>query len=198
MCAYENWHGGWSLGPRYLLPAVFLAAWPLAEVSRRVSRAATILFAAAAVAAASFFLFSSSTFWFYPAEPWNAPRFFSAFWLSRGWFVPTLAGTNAAGVALLAIASMIAAAAALGAFLPRGGDRLLAALAGAAVFALFFAGPPPRGRFEDRLTRARILESIADIDPDRGELIRLGGEAVTASDRAAWERAVAHYAAVRP
>src|SRR6185369_10768832 len=33
MCAYENWHGGWSLGARYLLPALFFAAWPLAEVS---------------------------------------------------------------------------------------------------------------------------------------------------------------------
>jgi hypothetical protein len=197
MCAYENWHGGWSLGPRYLLPVLLLAAWPLAEVSRRASRAATILFAAAVVAAAAFFLFSSSTFWFYPAEPWNAPRFFSAFWLSRGWFVPTLVGGSAGGVAVLAIATAIAAAAALRAFLPRRDDLLLGMLAGAAGFALLFAGPAPHGAFEDRLTRARILESFTDLDSDRGELVRLGAEAATASDRAAWERAVAHYAGRR-
>jgi hypothetical protein len=29
MCAYENWHGGWALGARYLLPVALLAAWPL-------------------------------------------------------------------------------------------------------------------------------------------------------------------------
>src|SRR6185369_12631772 len=103
----------------------------------------------AVVAAAAFFLFSSSTFWFYPAQPWNAPRFFSAFWLSRGWFVPTLAGANVGGIAVLAVATAIAAAAALGALLPRRDDLLLGMLAGAAGFALLFIGPAPRGTFND-------------------------------------------------
>jgi hypothetical protein len=193
MTAYENWHGGWSLGPRYLLPILFFAAWPLAGLAGRPSRVATILFAAAVVMAALFFLFSSSTFWFYPAEPWNAPRFFTAFWLSRGWFVPTLAGASAGGIAALAAATAVGGAAALRACVPARDDLLLGVLAGAAGFALLFAGPPPRGAFEDRLTRLRILESFTALDPFRGDLVRLGAEVMTPSDRAAWERAVRHY-----
>ena len=29
LSAYPNWHGGWSLGSRYLVPLVFLAALPV-------------------------------------------------------------------------------------------------------------------------------------------------------------------------
>ena len=193
MCAYENWHGGWSLGPRYLLPVVLFASWPLAALPENASRALRILFGAAVVDASLFFLFSSSTFWFYPAEPANGLRFFSAFWLSHGWFVPTLAGASGAGVAVLAAATAVGAAAVFRAFFPRRDDVVLALLAGAAAFALWFAGPPPRGRFDDRLTRLRILESFTGLDPGKAELARIGGEAETPTDRAAWERTVLHY-----
>ena len=192
MCAYENWHGGWSLGPRYLLPVLLFAAWPLAAQSESSSRTVRILFGAAVVDAALFFLLASSTFWFYPAEPADGPRFFSAFWLSHGWFVPTLAGASAIGVAVLAIATAVGGTAALRAFFPRTDDTVLSSLAGIAAFALLFAGPAPRGRFDDRLTRLRLLESFTRLDPGKTELLRIGAEAETPSDRGAWERAVAH------
>jgi len=193
MCAYENWHGGWSIGPRYLLPVLLFAAWPLEGLSANASRTMRILFGAAVVDAALFFLFSSSTFWFYPSEPANGPRFFSAFWLFHRWFVPTLAGASASGVAVLAIATAGAGHAAIRLLHRHRGDIVLSSLAGVAGFALLFAGPPPRGRFDDRLTRLRLLESFTRLDPGKAELIRIGAEAETATDRAAWERSARHY-----
>jgi len=193
MSAYENWHGGWALSARYLLPILLLAAWPLARVSAGDSRRAPILFGAAAVFSAIFFLFSTSTFWFYPADPANAPRFFTAWWLARGWFVPTLAGATVGGVAVLAAATVVAGAFALRGLLAGRDASILAVLGGIAAFALIFAGPAPRGSFDDRLTRARIFESFTSLDPGRGELLELAKEAETPSDRAAWARAVAPY-----
>ena len=221
MCGYENWHGGWALGARYLLPAVFLACWPIAA-GVPSGRAGRILFGAAAAASALFSLWSGSTFWFNPAQPTNAPRFFTGFWLARGWFVRTLAGDSLAGVVVLALATFAAGAIAFAALfstrLDAGSDTRLEAvsrtrldgasfarldgssgtrldgaialLAGAAGFALFFAGPPPRARFDDRLIRVRLLESFTELDPGRAELLRLAPEAETDTDRAAWARAV--------
>ncbi len=193
MCAYENWHGGWAVGPRYLVPAVLLAAWPLAHLSAADSHRRRLLFAACAAYASLFFLWSGVTFWFYPATPWNGIRFFSAFWLSKGWLVPTLAGSSWPAILPMVAATVVAAGAAFRPLIPRGSDATLAALGAAAGFTLLFAGPPPQARFADRLTRARIFESFTVLDPDRSELLRLGPEAETPSDRAAWEGVVHHY-----
>src|SRR5262249_44697540 len=47
LTGYPNWHGGWSLGDRYLLPLVFFAAAPIARaLATPLSRG---LFVAAAV-----------------------------------------------------------------------------------------------------------------------------------------------------
>jgi hypothetical protein len=179
MCGYENWHGGWALGSRYLVPVVLLAAWPLAEIRGAGSR---WYLAIAASAAASYFLLSGSTFWFLPREPANTIRFYSGFWLSRGWITPNLAGS-----AWVSLAVPVAATAAAGAaaFLPvfsDGGRTLLALSAGALACALLFVGPAPRGAFDDRLTRARLLESFTPLDPDRIELRKLAAEARTPDD----------------
>ena len=192
MCCYENWHGGWALGSRYLVPVLFFALWPLGFAARE-SKAARILFAGAAVYSGIFFLWSTSTFWLYPADPLNAPRFFTAWYLSRGWFVPTLAGSTLAGAVVLGAATVIAGAAALRPLLRNGSEAAMAILSGMAAFALVFAGPPPRGSFEERLTRVRALESFTPLDPARRELLKMGAEAETESDRRAWERTVAHY-----
>jgi len=192
MCCYENWHGGWALGARYLLPVVLLAAWPLGFAARE-SKAARVLFAAGAVFSAAFFLFSGSTFWFYPADPINAPRFFTAWFLSRGWFVPTLAGSTLGGLLVLAAATIVAGIAALRPLLRNREESTLAVLGGVAAFALIFAGPAPRASFGDRLTRVRMLETFSGVDPERQELGRLRPEAETPTDRLSWERAAAHY-----
>ncbi len=198
MCAYENWHGGWALGARYLLPAALLVSWPLARLSERTSPLRRLLFSGAVVFSAILFLFSGSTFWFYPAAPVNAPRFFTAYWLAQSWLVPTLAGSSILGVVLLAGATAVAGGMALCRLLPARNHFVLAILTGVAAFALLFAGPAPRGTFDDRLTRIRILESFTDLDPDRQELLRLGSEAQTPSDRAAWTRTVRHYGLAGP
>jgi hypothetical protein len=192
MCCYENWHGGWALGARYLVPVGLLAAWPIAFAARE-SKPARLLFAAAAVFSSAFFLFSGSTFWFYPADPINAPRFFTAWFLSRGWFVPTLAGSTLMGALILAAATIVAGAAALRPLLKNREESALAVLGGLAAFALIFAGPAPRASFGDRLTRVRMLESFTDLDPGRRELAGMRVEAATPADRIAWERTAAYY-----
>jgi hypothetical protein len=40
LTGYRNWHGGWSLGDRYLLPVLFLAGLGLPHASGRLSNAA--------------------------------------------------------------------------------------------------------------------------------------------------------------
>jgi hypothetical protein len=93
----------------------------------------------------------------------------------------------------MAATTVIAGGFALGPLLTGRAEMALASLIGIAGFALFFAGPPPRGTFDDRLTRLRILESFTALDPGRSELLQLGAEAESASDRLAWERTVEHY-----
>jgi len=196
MCGYENWHGGWALGARYLLPAGLVAAWPLAFAARD-SRRARLLFAAAAVFSAAFFLFSGSTWWFYPADPVNAPRVYTAWFLSHGWFVPTLAGSTFGGALVLAAATIVAGIAALRPLLRNREEIALGVFGGLAAFALIFAGSPPRASFGDRLTRVRMLESFTDLDPGRRELAGMRGEAETPADRLAWERTAAYYGLTR-
>ncbi len=69
LCGYPNWHGGWSLGSRYLLPGLFFAALPLAwALAGSVSRG---LFLAAAIFAASVHgLLTASWPHFPPEMPW--------------------------------------------------------------------------------------------------------------------------------
>jgi hypothetical protein len=181
MCGYVNWHGGWSLGPRYLLPVLLLAAWPLASWNPgRPARAAA---AAAVVFSAAFFFLGGATFWFLPHRPFPTIRFFSAWFLARGWIVPTWLGGTPAALGLPLAATVVATVFAVGAWLPRSRDRWLAGGAGLALFCLLFAGPPPAGTFSDRLVRAKIFSVDSGLDPDRAELRALASEARTESDR---------------
>jgi hypothetical protein len=173
MCGYENWHGGWALGSRYLLPAVLLASWPLSSVARPGGSAfARWYFAIAASFAAAYFFLSGSTFWFLPREPENTLRFYSGFWLSRGWITPTLAGSGWLALTLPLAATIAAAVAAFRPFFRDAGRAVLALAGGALLCGLLFLGPPPRGRFGDRLTRARLLEGFTSLDLGLDELRR--------------------------
>jgi hypothetical protein len=194
MCGYENWHGGWAIGSRYLVPGILLAGWVLAGAGElpwpALSRG---LFCAAAFFAAAFFFFSGATFWFLPPVPADGLRFYSAFWLSRGWAAPTLLGSSLPALLLPAAATAAAGLLAFRSAMGEAGRSVLVAAAGLLAFALLFLGPRPRGRFEDRLTRAMLFESFTDLDPARAELVRLVPEARTPRDRAILGRVLRHY-----
>lgn len=193
MDGYANWHGGWCLGSRYLLPALFFAAWPLAGMggSRR-GRAAVQVFAVLAVFAASFFFLSGATFWFLPHEPPLGIRFYSAWWLLRGWVTPTLSGSSAAVLLLPAAVTLAAAVAAIYP-VARGALRTTCLLAcGLLLLALLFAGPAPAGTFGERLTRAWIFDTSSALDPGHRELFDMGEEVKTSSQLRLWRGAVAH------
>ncbi len=191
MCGYENWHGGWALGSRYLVPVLLLAAWPLAGVGEADGGApAKLFFAVAAAYAAAYFFLSGSTFWCLPHVPALGVRFYTGYWLSRGWAAPTLAGSSLPAQLPVLLATGAAAAAAFGAAIRDRGRALLVAAGGVLAFALLFAGPAPRGDFGSRLVRAMILDRDSDVDPRRVELRQLEPEAKTPGEREAWKRAV--------
>ena len=191
MCGYENWHGGWALGSRYLLPVLLLAAWPLAGVGEADGGTpAKVFFAVAAAYSAAYFFFSGLTFWCLPHIPALGVRFYSGYWLSRGWAAPTLGGGSLPAQLPVLLATAAAAASAFGAAFRDRGRALLLTAGGVLAFALFFAGPAPRADFGSRLTRAMILDGDSDVDPQRAELWRLEPEAKTPAEREAWKRAM--------
>jgi hypothetical protein len=198
MCGYENWHGGWSLGSRYLLPALLLSAWPLAGVGREPGPGGPALAAAVAMAvySAAFFLFSSSTFWYLPHQPALGVRFYSAFWLSRGWHVPTLLGDSAAALAPVAAATAAATFAAVQGLFRRRSGAVIAVATGLLAFALLFAGPPPQGTFGKKIVRAWIYHVCSGRDPESTELKSLASEARTPEDFVALRRALLYGTAV--
>jgi hypothetical protein len=197
LCGYENWHGGWCVGSRYLVPAVLLAAWPLAGTGDpswgRTAAPARFAFTVGAAYSAAYFLFAGSTFWAIPADPLPGLRFYTAFWLSRGWTVPTLFGSGLAAALLAALATAIAAAAAFFGAPRRPTGALIAGLLGILAFALLLTLPPPRGAFGDRLARAMILDGGSEADPGSEEMKKVGAEARTPAQREAWREAVEHY-----
>lgn len=194
MCGYENWHGGWSLSSRYLLPVLFLVAWALpAALPSSSPKLSAGLVAAAATYSAIYFFFSGATFWFLPPEPPNVLRFYSAFWLSRGWTTPTLLGNGWASLSLPASVTLGALLVSSREAIGEWGKTFLAVSAGALLFALYFLGPPPSGTFGDRLARARIFDSSSGLDPERIEIRRLGTEARTPAEYRAWVRGLSRY-----
>ncbi len=200
MCGYENWHGGWALGSRYLVPVLLLAVWPLASIGKPRGGADTgarpgdlsrWFLAITVSGSAAYFFLSGSTFWFLPLEPANTIRFYSGFWLSRGWIAPTLAGSGWVALAVPFAATVIAAIAAFRPLFGETGRSLLALAAGALLCAFLFVGPPPGGTFDDRLTRARLLEGFTSLDPNRIEIRKLAAEARTAGDMRSLSRVLA-------
>jgi hypothetical protein len=143
--AYPHWEGGWSLGARYLLPALFLCAaalpWALDGSATR-----SVFAAAAVFSAANFFLIAGT----YPhtpdAMPWPAATL-------AGWLVVRGASAPNAGTALgipaalsLVPPALALAAAGLSALRVLAGPRprraVVLAAAGLAVFAATLAFPP--------------------------------------------------------
>jgi hypothetical protein len=148
---YPNWHGGFTVGPRYLVAAMPFLVFPLAFRGGGRLEAAQLGASAGAVA------LTSLVFPFVPggfALPWGS---FSAPLLSRGLVVPNLLHLAPGGLAAVVVPFLMVGAAAVATF---GRRRLLPAAAGAAIWIgagialAAFAPPGPR----ERLLRAYVAD----------------------------------------
>lgn len=190
LAGYANWHGGWAIGSRYLLPLLFFvsAALPFALESP-LSRG---LFCAAAVFSAGAHVLATLSWPHFPLDFGFPPVNASGWFLARGWVAPNL-GIEA-GLAPLAslvppvAAALLALGAALSAARPiRPAAPIVFAL-GAAPLALLLLLPPPIA-YTARLLRATIFGNYSGLDPRREELRREVAAASTPAERVQAERA---------
>ncbi len=181
MTGYPNWHGGWSLGSRYLLPILF---FPIVAAGHALATPLSRgLFAAAVVFSVASQFLLSSTFPHFPDNvPWPAATG-SAWFLARGWTAPTLAGISGiAGLLLPAAAFLAALALSIRASGPLAPRASVAALLGAAPLVLLLLRPPELV-YGARLWRAAMFGAYSGRDPAREELKAVALEAATDGQR---------------
>jgi hypothetical protein len=171
LSGYPNWHGGWSLGSRYLLPGVFFAALPLAwALDGPLSRG--LFVAATAFSVVSHALLTSA--WpHFPVEiPWPAATG-SLWFLAHGWVAPNLGTLLGAGPALsllpalaLTLWALVAASRAAAPVRPAASIACLIGVAPLVVLTL----RPPELPYFGRLWRAGVLGAFSGRDDARQEL----------------------------
>lgn len=184
LTGYPNWHGGWALGSRYLLPLVFLPAAALPFALRgALSRG---IFAAAAAYGAAVHVLAAFSWASFPLDFTFPPASGSAWFLARGWVAPNLgmlAGLpDVLSLLVPAAGAALALAFALRAARPLVPPGSVAALAGAAPLVLLLARPPEIG-YAGRLLRAAIYGDYSGRDPARAELAKVVREASTPVER---------------
>jgi len=184
LCGYPNWHGGWSLGSRYLLPGVLFAALPIAwALGTPLARG---LFLAATVFAVAGHALLTASFVHLPLEmPWPAAT--GALWfLGRGWVAPNLGTLLGAGPALSllvpAALTVFAVWRTARAAAPTRPVVALAALIGIAPLAALLLRPP-EPPFYGRLWRAGVLGAFSGLDDERRELGAVALEASTPGEK---------------
>jgi hypothetical protein len=178
MSGYPNWHGGWSLGNRYLLPLLFFPA--LATPRALASSLSRLLFSVAAAYSIGAHLLMAVSFPHFALGVGWSPLTAAAWFVRKGWIAPAiLPGPAAAGIALLL--TLVALAAAVAPARAASG-RLAAPLAGFALVAAVVALSPAPA-FGSRLWRAAVFGKFSGRDPAGGEL-----RAVAASARSNRER----------
>lgn len=195
LCMYPLWHGGGSLGSRYLLPGLFLVVVPIAYgLDSALSRG--LFVAATAFSIAQHFLLTAT----YPhlglEFPWPAATA-SLWFLERGFVAPnlgTLAGAGPLGSLLPPMAATLAATLLATRFARPMSPRVSWALSiGLAPLAVLLMRPPPVS-FETRLLRAGVIHDFSGLDPEAKELQTVKREATreatTPEDRRRAERAV--------
>ncbi|HSS44769.1 MAG TPA: hypothetical protein VLO07_05440 [Thermoanaerobaculia bacterium] len=183
MTGYPNWHGGWSLGSRYLMPVLFPAAFAIGQaLESPVSRS---LFAAAMVFSVLTHVLLTVTWPYFPLNvPWP-PATASLWFLKRGWIAPNLFGAaGARGLALpvAGAAVLVALATALAVAGLARRRRWSAWLLGGGALAVTLLFPPQIS-FGGRLWRAAVFGKYSGLDPKREELRRVMQAAATPSEQ---------------
>ncbi len=184
LTGYPNWHGGWALGSRYLLPLLFLSAaaipWAL---ERPLSRG---LFVSAAVFSTAVHLLVTVSWPHFPTDvPWP-PATASAWFLARGWVAPNLGTLSGAGAAASLVPPLAAVVAALvvsmRAAKPLAPPAPAGTLLGIAPLVVSCLLPLPLG-YGARLWRSAVYGAYSGRDPGRVELKKVVDAAVTAGER---------------
>jgi len=191
LTAYPNWHGGWGLGNRYLLAALFLAALALPHaLAGPLSRG---LFAIAAIFSAGLHGVMAATWPHVPADLTWPPSNGALWFLSRGWLAPSLfAGFGSIALLLAAGIVLISALLALSAAVPLRPSRGLAAL----LSFLMLCGSlalRPEPSYTARLWRAAIYGAYSGLDGERRELAAVVRSASSDRERRQAMRAWALY-----
>jgi hypothetical protein len=181
MTGYANWHGGWSLGNRYLLPIIFLAGLSLPHALAS-ARSRMVFLAAAVFSVSAHFLLTASWPHFPPDFGWPVAAG-SRWFLLQSWAAPSLLSVLSLASllvpALLTAACVLAAARSALEPFPR---ALAAAMAGLLISGgLLFIGPEPS--FVSRLWRAAIYGAYSGRDPSREELRRVVLSAKTPAEK---------------
>jgi hypothetical protein len=181
LIGYPNWHGGWALGNRYLLPVLFFAALALPRaLSTPLSRG----FFAVAVLFSVLAHFALTGSWpYFPTDVAWPPSSGSVWFLARGWMAPNL--LSGLGVLSLLVPAAVTTVAG-GIALQEAGSLKPSRPAGLAAALLLFAVPmvwPPRPPYGGRLWRAAVFGAYSGLDPHREELKRVVDEASTPLER---------------
>jgi hypothetical protein len=181
LTAYPNWHGGWSLGDRYLLPVLLFAG--LAAGRGLASPLSRSLFAAAAVfSAAAHFLLTASWSHFPLDVPWP-PATGSLWFLQRGWIAPNLlAPLHWASLLPPAALTVAAGSLALRAARPFSVRTFIAVPAGLLLLAATLLRPPALS-YGARLWRSAVYGAYSGLDPGREELRGVALSASTPLER---------------
>jgi hypothetical protein len=184
LAGYPNWHGGWSLGSRYLLPALFFLGLPIARaLSTPLSRG--LFYAAVVFSVATHFVLTAAWTHFPLELGWPAATG-SLWFLAHGWVAPNLLSSAGAPLAIaLAIPAFLLAAIlflALREAPPASPRAPIAALAGIAPLLLLLLRPP-QPEYLGRLWRASVLGAFSGTDPYRQELRNVAREASSEQER---------------
>jgi hypothetical protein len=191
LTGYPNWHGGWSLGSRYLLPLVFLtaAALPFA-LGSSLSRG---LFAAAVAFSAGCHALATLSWPNFPLDLSFPPANGSAWFLARGWVAPNVGGAfglaPAVSILIAAGATTLAFLFALSAARPLAPNAPAALLVGLAPLVVLLLRPPGLS-YPARLLRAAIYGDYSGLDPNHEELRRVAESASTPAERRQAQRAM--------
>jgi hypothetical protein len=184
MSGYPNWHGGWALGSRYLVPVFFLLA--LAAARALESPLSRGLFATAVVFSVGTHCVLALTWPHFPTNiPWPAGT--ASWWfLERGWVAPSLLPVSPAGKIAAALIAAGVMAAAMTLAISAAGPLWPRPLVGAAlglVPVVFLLAQPPELTYGGRLWRASIFGKYSGLDPAREEIRRVAATAATPSEK---------------
>jgi hypothetical protein len=184
LTGYPNWHGGWALGSRYLLPLLFLPAaaipWALGSPLSRG------LFLTASVFSATTHVLETSSWPHFPVDVSWPLATGSTWFLERGWVAPNLgtaAGLGATASLLLPVAaaagSLLLSVRAAKPLRPAAPVGLLLGIA--ALIVLCLRAPQPT--YVARLWRSAIYGAYSGLDPTRAELRSVVLAAATPRER---------------